>query len=35
MTLFGAVSRDSEFAAAISKFYAGMPDQAKLDRLAS
>jgi uncharacterized protein (DUF1810 family) len=33
MTLFGAVSTDPEFAAAISKFYGGRPDQATLDLL--
>jgi uncharacterized protein (DUF1810 family) len=35
MTLFGAVSSDPEFAAAISKFYGGQPNQATLDLLAS
>ena len=35
MTLFSAVSSDPEFAAAISKFYGGKPDQATLDLLAS
>jgi uncharacterized protein (DUF1810 family) len=35
MTLFGAVSSEPEFAAAISKFYGGVPDQATLDLLAS
>jgi uncharacterized protein (DUF1810 family) len=34
MTLFGAVSSDPEFVAAISKFYGGKPDQATLDLLA-
>jgi uncharacterized protein (DUF1810 family) len=34
MTLFGAVSSEPEFAAAISKFYRGVPDQATLDLLA-
>jgi uncharacterized protein (DUF1810 family) len=33
MTLFGAVSPDPEFAAAISKFYGGRWDQATLDLL--
>ena len=33
MTLFGAVSSDPEFAAAISQFYGGRPDQATLDLL--
>jgi uncharacterized protein (DUF1810 family) len=33
MTLFGAVSTDPEFAAAISKFYGGRPDRATLDLL--
>jgi uncharacterized protein (DUF1810 family) len=33
MTLFGAVSSDPEFAAAISQFYGGRPDQATLDVL--
>jgi uncharacterized protein (DUF1810 family) len=33
MTLFGAVSTDPEFPAAISKFYGGRPDQATLDVL--
>jgi uncharacterized protein (DUF1810 family) len=33
MTLFGAVSTDPEFVAAISKFYGGRPDQATLDLL--
>jgi uncharacterized protein (DUF1810 family) len=33
MTLFGAVSTDPEFAAAIWKFYGGRPDQATLDLL--
>jgi uncharacterized protein (DUF1810 family) len=31
MTLFGAVSSDPEFAAAISKFYGGKRDQVTLD----
>jgi uncharacterized protein (DUF1810 family) len=35
MTLFGAVSSDREFAAAISKFYGGEPDKATLCLLAS
>jgi uncharacterized protein (DUF1810 family) len=35
MTLFGAVSPDPEFAAAISKFYGGRWDQATLDLLES
>ncbi len=35
ITLFGAVSSEPEFAAAISKFYGGTPDQATLDLLAS
>ncbi len=35
ITLFGAVSLEPEFAAAISKFYGGTPDQATLDLLAS
>jgi uncharacterized protein (DUF1810 family) len=34
MTLFGAVSSDPEFAVAVSKFYAGRPDQATIDLLA-
>lgn len=34
MTLFGAVSSDPEFAMALSKFYAGKPDQATLNLLA-
>jgi uncharacterized protein (DUF1810 family) len=34
MTLFGAVSSDPEFAAAIAKFYGGEPDQRTLDLLA-
>jgi uncharacterized protein (DUF1810 family) len=34
MTLFGAVSSDPEFPAAISKFYGGRPDQATLDLFA-
>jgi uncharacterized protein (DUF1810 family) len=34
MTLFGAVSSDPEFAAAIGKFYGGEPDQRTLDLLA-
>jgi uncharacterized protein (DUF1810 family) len=33
MTLFGAVSSDPEFAEAITKFYAGKPDQMTLDLL--
>jgi uncharacterized protein (DUF1810 family) len=33
MTLFGAVSSDPQFAAAIAKFYAGEPDQRTLDLL--
>jgi uncharacterized protein (DUF1810 family) len=33
MTLFGAVSPEPEFAAAISKFYGGVPDQATLELL--
>jgi uncharacterized protein (DUF1810 family) len=33
ITLFGAVSTDPKFAAAISKFYGGRPDQATLDLL--
>ena len=35
MTLFGGVSSDPEFAAAISKFYGGMSDQATLELLGS
>jgi uncharacterized protein (DUF1810 family) len=35
ITLFEAVSSEAEFAAAISKFYGGVPDQATLDLLAS
>lgn len=35
MTLFGAVSSDPEFSAAIAKFYAGKQDQRTLDLLAS
>jgi uncharacterized protein (DUF1810 family) len=35
ITLFAAVSSEAEFAAAISKFYGGVPDQATLDLLAS
>jgi uncharacterized protein (DUF1810 family) len=35
MTLFGAVSPEPEFGAAISKFYGGRPDQATMDLLAS
>jgi uncharacterized protein (DUF1810 family) len=31
MTLFSAVASEPEFAAAISKFYGGTPDQATLD----
>ena len=34
MTLFGAVSSDAVFAAAIAKFYGGRPDQRTLDLLA-
>jgi uncharacterized protein (DUF1810 family) len=34
MTLFGAVSSDPEFAAAIAKFYGGTPDRKTLDLLA-
>jgi uncharacterized protein (DUF1810 family) len=34
MTLFGAVSSDPEFTAAIEKFYAGTPDRKTLDLLA-
>ena len=33
MTLFGAVSGEPEFAAAIAKFYGGTPDQATLELL--
>jgi uncharacterized protein (DUF1810 family) len=33
MTLFGAVSSEPEFAAAVSKFYGGVPDQATLELL--
>ena len=33
MTLFGAVSTESEFATAISKFYGGEPDQTTLELL--
>jgi uncharacterized protein (DUF1810 family) len=33
MTLFGAVSSDPKFAAAIAKFYGGEPDQRTLDLL--
>ena len=33
MTLFGAVSSESEFAAAIAKFYGGRPDLRTLDQL--
>ena len=33
MTLFGAVSSDPEFSAAIAKFYGGKPDQRTLDLL--
>jgi uncharacterized protein (DUF1810 family) len=33
MTLFGAVSSESEFAAAIAKFYGGKPDRKTLDLL--
>jgi uncharacterized protein (DUF1810 family) len=35
MTLFGAVSSDPQFAAAIAKFYGGKPDQRTLDLLVS
>ena len=35
MTLFGAVSSDPEFSAAIAKFYGGKPDQRTLDLLLS
>ena len=34
MTLFGAVSHDPAFAAAIKKFYGGTPDRKTLDLLA-
>jgi uncharacterized protein (DUF1810 family) len=34
MTLFGAVSADPAFAAAIAKFYGGAPDRKTLDLLA-
>jgi len=34
MTLFGAVSSEPEFAAAIAKFYGGAPDQRTLELLA-
>jgi uncharacterized protein (DUF1810 family) len=34
MTLFGTVSSDPKFAAAIAKFYGGKPDQRPLDLLA-
>ena len=34
MTLFGAVSSDPAFAAAIAKFYAGRPDRKTLELLA-
>jgi uncharacterized protein (DUF1810 family) len=34
MTLFGAVSPEPEFVAAIAKFYAGAPDQKTLELLA-
>jgi uncharacterized protein (DUF1810 family) len=34
MTLFGAVSSDAVFAAAIAKFYGGKPDPSTLDLLA-
>jgi uncharacterized protein (DUF1810 family) len=34
MTLFGAVSSDPEFSAALAKFYDGKPDQRTLDLLA-
>jgi uncharacterized protein (DUF1810 family) len=34
MTLFGAVSSDPAFAAAIEKFYGGMPDRKTMDLLA-
>lgn len=33
MTLFGAASPDSEFSAAIAKFYGGKPDERTLDLL--
>jgi uncharacterized protein (DUF1810 family) len=33
MTLFGAVSAEPEFAAAVSKFYGGVSDQATLELL--
>lgn len=33
MTLFGAVSRDPEFATAVAKFYGGRPDQKTLQLL--
>ena len=33
MTLFGAVSKEPEFAAAIEKFYRGTPDRKTLQRL--
>jgi len=35
MTLYGAVSSDPEFSAAIAKFYGGKPDQRTLDLLLS
>jgi uncharacterized protein (DUF1810 family) len=34
MTLFGAVSSEPEFAAAIAKFYGGVPDRKTLELLA-
>jgi uncharacterized protein (DUF1810 family) len=34
MTLFGAVSSDPVFAAAIAKFFGGRPDRRTLDLLA-
>jgi uncharacterized protein (DUF1810 family) len=33
MTLFGAISSDPDFTAAIAKFYGGKPDQRTLDLL--
>jgi uncharacterized protein (DUF1810 family) len=35
MTLFAAVSSDPEFAAAVTKYYGGKPDQMTLDSLGS
>jgi uncharacterized protein (DUF1810 family) len=35
MTLFGAVSPEPEFGAAISKFYGGVPDETTLEQLGS